>query len=433
MSTSSLFTDLSSSRIAELIHGAENRVIYAAPGIQIAPAAAMVESRSSLFSPELTVNLDFDERTLRMGYGSLEAVAMLRESKIEPLHFPGFRSGILIVDNRGWIFSPVAHYLEDEPQSEETPNAIELSTDQVKVFAIRFSPESRQQAIEEAPTPELAAELAEMPSELGVAPVMQAYFEQVKKAIQTAPPVKFDIVRQVRVFEPYLQYVEMSLTGAAIQKHRVQIPPDIQKLGSSKDLEGRLRTTFELLGKSSSLSSKTLEDDLNKIRANLTPSLGKNHGRVVLKSAKPLLETRLDELRDKLVKHQEKVKEKLQADLDKSREEVVEYYLPLAKAKPPDAVVGQSLSQEVSEDHLKKWLNRRLEKVFPAADDLASQMTLDVNFKDVTFETLNQEDFLDSVKKAFPDVDWDKAYDEFRAAGETKKSKSTDETGVTKP
>lgn len=433
MSVAPLFTALSSKYIAGLIRSAENRVIYAAPGIQNEPAAALVETRSGLFSPELTVNLDFDERTLRMGYGSLEAVAMLREAKIEPLHFPGFRSGILIVDKRGWIFSPVAHYLEDEPQSEETPNAIELSLAQVKAFAIRFSPESRQQAIEEAPTPELAAELAEMPSELGVAPVMQEHFEEVELAIQTAPPVKFDIVRQVRVFEPYLQYVEMSLTGAAIQKHRIRIPPDIQKLGSSKDLEGRLRTTFELLGKSSSLSSKTLEDDLNEIRSNFTPSLGKSHGRVVLKSAKPTLETRLDELRANLVKHQAKVKEKLQADLDQSRDEVVEYYLPLAKAKPPDAVVGQSLSKEVSDEHLKKWLNRRLEKVFPAADELARQMTLDVNFKDVTFETLNRPDFLESVKKAFPDVDWDKAYDEFRAAGETKKSQSTDESGVTKP
>jgi hypothetical protein len=36
----------------------------------------------------------------------------------------------------------------------------------------------------------------------------------------------------------------------------------------------------------------------------------------------------------------------------------------------------------------------------------------------VTFETLNQEDFLDAVKEAFPQVDWDKAYTEYRAAGE---------------
>jgi hypothetical protein len=45
-------------------------------------------------------------------------------------------------------------------------------------------------------------------------------------------------------------------------------------------------------------------------------------------------------------------------------------------------------------------------------------MQLDVRYKDVTFETLNREDFLDAIKEAFPHVDWDKAYNEFRAAGE---------------
>jgi hypothetical protein len=45
-------------------------------------------------------------------------------------------------------------------------------------------------------------------------------------------------------------------------------------------------------------------------------------------------------------------------------------------------------------------------------------MQLDVRYKDVTFETLNREDFLDAIKEAFAHVDWDKAYKEFRAAGE---------------
>jgi hypothetical protein len=232
MSTPSLFTDLSSNRIAGLIRSAKTRVIYAAPGIQDGPAAALVEFVPGLLSPELTVSLDFDERTLRMGYGSLAAVEMLRKAGIELTHFPGFRSGILIVDKRGWVFTPVAHYLEEEPQSGETPNAIELSPAQVEAFAIRFSPVSRQNAIKDAPTPEIAAQIAELPVELGVVQVEKAHFEEVKKAIEIAPPVKFDVVRQVRVFEPYLQYVEMKLTGAAIQKHKVRIPPEIQNLGS---------------------------------------------------------------------------------------------------------------------------------------------------------------------------------------------------------
>jgi hypothetical protein len=57
------------------------------------------------------------------------------------------------------------------------------------------------------------------------------------------------------VFNAYLQYVEIKLIGAAIQRHRLEIPSSIQKLGGAKDLEGRLRTTFDLTEKDGQLSS----------------------------------------------------------------------------------------------------------------------------------------------------------------------------------
>ena len=50
---------------------------------------------------------------------------------------------------------------------------------------------------------------------------------------------------------------------------------------------------------------------------------------------------------------------------------------------------------------------------------MIQEMKLEERYKDVTFETLNREDFLDSVKAAFPDVDWQKAYSEFKAAGQS--------------
>jgi len=230
--------------------------------------------------------------------------------------------------------------------------------------------------------------------------------------------VSFDVVRQVRVFEPYLQYVELTLSGAAIQRHRVRVPLALQNLGAATDLAGRLRTTFDLVEKSSQLSSKVIEGELHEIRKNFTPSLGKDHGRVVLKSAKAHLLNRLAELRKKLEEHQKRVQTELQAKLDESQKHVVEYYLPLARQNPPDAVLGQLLTPEPSHDDLRNWIESQLREVFPDAKKLVKKMSLEERFKDVTFETLNRPDFLESVKSAFPRVDWEKAYKEFKAAGE---------------
>lgn len=423
MSGLSLFLALSSHRIAGLIRQATKHVCYAAPGIQSEVAAALVELKQKSPDVSITINLDFDEKTLRMGYGSLEAVESLRANGIDPVHFAGFRSSILLVDRDGWVFTPTALYLEPEPHSDETPNAFRLSSDQVRELFMRLSPPARTEAIELAVTKEESQQIAAIPLEVSTQRIETTYFTEVKNAIIQAPPVQFDVARQVRVFEPYLQYVELSLTGAAIQRHRIRIPKSIPGLGSSTDIEGRLQTTFDLIEQRGSLSSDALEKELNEIRKNLTPSLGKEHGRVVLKSVKPHLNKRIDEFRENLSKHQEKIKADLQKYLDESRKQVVDHYLPIAKSSPPDSLIGR-LFGPPTEDDIRLWLERELDKVIPKAEKLATKMILEVRFKDVTYETLNHPDFFEAVKAAYPDVDWDKAYSEFKAAGETKDQSS---------
>ena len=220
------------------------------------------------------------------------------------------------------------------------------------------------------------------------------------------------------MFQPYLQYVEIELRGAAIQRHRVEIPKAIQKLGAGTDLEGRLRTTFELIERDSKVSSKALEDELNEIRKDLTRTLGRDFGRVILKSARNRFDKRIAEFRKKLEAHKESVKAMIEGKLAESRKQVVEHYLPVAKVQPPDELLGGLLTANPTENDIRNWLNARLGMVFPSADELTSAMTLEVSFKDVTFETLNQPEFFDTLKLAYSDVNWDKPYADFQALGE---------------
>lgn len=418
MNNNELFCHLSSVRIAELIRTAEGAVCYAGPGIQQEPARAMAEVASRMGPELITVSLDFDEHVMRMGYGDIAAVQMLREAGIVINSSPGLRSALIIVDGEGYTFTPTPLYLEAESVTDSARNALRLSPGQVAEALARLSPAAKAIAIARTSDPEEKARIASLPVEVGATQVDESRFKQVDENLKEAPPVRFDLARQVRVFEPYLQYVELSLTGAAIQRHRLAIPATIQKLGVSKDLEGRLRTTFDLIEKGGKLSSKPLEDALNEIRKNFTRSLGKDHGRVVLKSAKPILIERLEAFRKKLEEHQKQVGVELQKHLDESRQTIVDYYLPRVMDSQPDALLGQSLSGKATENGARQWLDAELDRVFPSAESLIQVMRLEERFKDVTFETLNHKDFLQSVKEAFPNVDWDKAYEEFRAAGE---------------
>src|SRR5262249_42301350 len=281
-----------------------------------------------------------------------------------------------------------------------------------------ISPKEKDAAISEARTEEARRNVESIIAEIGSEPVTQAEFDIVRQSLEQAPPVKFDVVRQVRVFEPYLQYVEINLRGAAIQRKRVRIPRALLRLGSSKDLEGRLRMTFDLIERDSQVSSKHLEKDLHELRRTLTRPLGK-FGRVMLKAARKRFDERIKEFRKGLESHQNRVKVEIEAKLKKSRDEVVEYYLPIARASPPDELIGGSLdATNLSDDVLWKWISDQLDAVFPSADEVISEMCLDVSFKDVTFETLNDPEFIERLKEAYPDINWDKPYSDFRAMGQ---------------
>ncbi|MGD0420639.1 MAG: hypothetical protein ABSA68_13850 [Xanthobacteraceae bacterium] len=415
--TGPLFCSLNSAGIAREIRKAKYSVCYAAPGVQQEPADAIADVAKKIGPDLITVCLDFDERVMRMGFGELAAVKTLRDSGIAVNSTPGLRTGLVIVDHQGYIFTPTALYLEADDRSDDAPNAMRLSKDQAMEALARLSPAAKAIAIALEKTDEGKQRIRQQAIEVPSKPVTEEQVAEVEQRLVEAPPVQFDIARQVRVFNAYLQYVELTLAGAAIERHQLSIPRSIQKLGHSEDLEG-LRQIFQLIEKGGELSSKSLEDELNELRKHFTRSLGKRHGRVVLKSAKPHLEKGLAKIRQKLIEHQEKVEKELQRQLDESRRRLVDYYLPRVVERPPDAMLGQFL--KFSEDESRRWLDGELDRVFPTAEALIQKMDLDVSYKDVTFETMNREDFLDAIRAAFEGIDWDKAYEEFRAAGEKK-------------
>lgn len=420
--TGPMFVSLDSAGMAACIGGAQVSVCYAAPGIQQEPAEALARLAKHLDPVLITVILDFDERVMRMGFGDLAAVAILRGVGITVRSTAGLRTGLLVVDDVGFIFTPVARYLEADRRETEAPNALRLSPEQVREALARLSPAAKAIAVAMAKTPEEREKIQEQAVEVRSDDIPLTQFAEVEQSLKDAPPVSFDVARQVRVFEPYLQYVELNLAGAAIQRRKLAIPKVIQNLGAPEGAQSRFNTTFDLIERESELSSKHIEDALKGIRDSFTPSLGKDHGRVLLKARKPLFEKRLNELRTKLEEFQAKVRDKLQVSLNASRDEIVTYYVPAVLANPPDNFLGQLLSPKPTDEDARRWLRQQLESVIPKADELIKRMELKLTYKDVTFETLNKPDFLQSLREAFPAVDWDKAYREFQAAGEATSS-----------
>jgi hypothetical protein len=85
-------------------------VCYAAPGVQQEPANAMADVAKRIGPELVTVCVDFDERVMRMGFGDLGALKILRAAGIVVRSTPGLRTGLVIIDDDGYIFTPTALY-----------------------------------------------------------------------------------------------------------------------------------------------------------------------------------------------------------------------------------------------------------------------------------------------------------------------------------
>ena len=229
-----LFRSLDSIAIAREIQGAQHAVCYAAPGIQQEPAKAMAELAKRIGPELITVCRVFDERVMRMGFGDLAAVKTLRDASIVVSSASGLRMGLVIVDDEGYIFTPAALYLESDRRPTEAPNAVRLSRDQVVEALARLSPAAKAIAMALAKTPAEREHILDQAVEISSSVVADERFASVQTRLAEAPPVRFDVARQVRVFEPYLQYVELHLTGAAIHRRRIEIPKAIQNSARMK-------------------------------------------------------------------------------------------------------------------------------------------------------------------------------------------------------
>jgi hypothetical protein len=174
-----------------------------APGIHLTVADSLCDAWKRLPTGAVDVSVDVDERVLRMGYGQIEAVQRLRKDGVELRHSPGLRTAVLIVDNHGFVFTPTALYLEREPQSDETPNAIRLSPEQLEQTLIRLSPWAHQLALQNAQGTQEREAIEATLIETGMLVVHDDQVKAVQNRLDAAPPANFDVARQVQVYKAF--------------------------------------------------------------------------------------------------------------------------------------------------------------------------------------------------------------------------------------
>ncbi len=411
----SKFTALSSKKMANIITNSTKRIAVVAPGIQdeVADALIAIADRRGVANIDLVI--DFSEDVFRLGYGSINAINKLKEYGFDIRNHSGLRIGLLICDDNAWTFSPVALYIETEKDEDDLPNAVELTQYEASRLLLTVSESARKEIIQTSQDSNLVEDAKKTTVEISVFPVNEKSLKEVNQNLREVPPVAFNVARQVRVFEPYLQYVEIELRGCSIQRHKIQLPKSIIGLANNRDIENRLSTSFNLIDKDSKLSSKQLDDEVKALRDEFTRPLKKSD-RVILKNQRTAFDKEVMRINDLIDEHKENVRIQLDAELQGSLMQLVDYYLPIVMDRPPQILLRQIPGDKPSEEEATRWLVFELSKCIPKADSLIKDMNLEFDFKDITWETLEDPSLMEKLKDLFPCVNWDKPYHDYTAA-----------------
>lgn len=402
MPTSS-FQHLGSSLACDLVHRAQRRVLYCAPGLQQPLAAALVNSRRLLGREAVRVVLDVADSTARMGYGDFDAVSLLVEGDVDVRVEPGLRTCVLVCDDGGHAFFTPPMLVETQDDQHVGPNALAMHPAQVQAVLEAMFP----------PVPPVGQAAA---PQVGKEELTNTQMQRVKESLDANPPQKFDLARKVNVFNAFIEFVELRLTGLHIARHTVQLPRDLVLALRDDATAKRLLTTFKLVSDESKVAKEAAEVDqrVRALRERYTRSLGDGLGSVILRSKRQAFAAEVKSIREAIEKFQAKVLERLEKELSESRKKLVEGLLPAVKKSTPPALQAQ-VSGKPTVEVLRRYLDDELARVFPTAQSLIGEMKLEWVPKGVTYETLSNSEFQERVRAAFPYENWDKPFREFEA------------------
>jgi hypothetical protein len=376
---------------------ARRQLVVIAPGLTESVARAVIEQWCSLGPDAVQVVLDPDPEVCRLGLGDLTALQMLQEAAErigKRIHQQqGLRVGVIVSDETTTVYSPTPRLIEAGGQPGEKRNALRFDN-----------------PILERVANTTVSDLAEI--DLHPKPITRADVQTTAQDLDANPPVKFDVARKVRVFNARFEFVEFELRGLLLSRKRVPIPSDLMGLAKDPKAQKLLRSSFQLIEEDSEVSG----DRVTRLKQFIVKAYLINlpgYGTIIRRDKKAAFQVAVKALKRYVHRFQRRLRKKLQKAIDANREVLISSLLP-SVAKNPPARWLKFLGENPKDQEIERVLRSELADAFGQSDDVFREMRVKAIFKGVTYESLNDPDFMRIASRKIPSLDT--LYDEFDAA-----------------
>lgn len=372
---------LNEEALTERIVHAGERVCFVSPGLYDWVAEALVEVAGRIGRERVYVVIDPDPFVIQAGYGTEDALKKVHASGLIVHRAPRVRFGLVITDNRAAFFAPTALNIEEFPKDACSPNAVELSLQEANRIVEAVAPamtRSEEESVETNRVPEIGQE-----------PVSVADLQQIRAALEAAPPVAPDLARQMWVLNSQIQIVKIKFEGARLSQHRIQLKAE--QLGiEDADLVRRITGSFKLFEADIDGLLAPLRADLERIKELYGLKPVGELGHVVLGKVRPKLENALNMFKNNLVRAQAELEQSLTEELDNSRRRLKKM------------LAYKIQGDEMSEASLERRLNYIISSMkFPAPDKVLSKIEFDWSILNITSQMIQKESFAQKIRDLY--------------------------------
>ena len=402
---------LTSEDIASHIREAGETCLLVTPGVDGIVADALRE-RAQRQTTKASVVIDGSHHAERSGYGETSTWRDLMDVT-ELKAMPGTRLGLLVTERGAWLFAPRAGRLD--PREEEGLSAVMLGAhwEEARALSERIvgrtsqSPQTYADAEEKhsAEFPEGRVHDEDEPRAMSET-ITKESVEQAEQAIEEHPPRDYAKEREISVYTAFVGYIQMRLAGASLGKGaRLKIPSELVERGlGENEVRKRINESVKInLEEDVDTGVREINERLNAIRTLYTRQLGEPHGRIYRKRQRIELEGHLKDLKKEIARANSVLEAKIETALKKQLDNLAETYSKQTARGP---------LPEMNKERMSELLHRAWQE---AGAVRRREVNLEVTFKDLTWETLQDATMKERIVEQFPDLENSTLYREYRA------------------
>ena len=425
-------------QLAEWIDGSTGAIRYLGPAIteRLAQKILAAEKRTG---ERNHVVIELDDEVDRSGYGQTASVRILHDDGTSIQHRAGLRLAAFTAPGIGVVWSPIAERVD--PIEHVAVNGIWMEGDELgelrrwmgrmmgeqgpdqstsqgersdtaqsgtkKTHGPTFRAQeaiekddsstiTNQSATQESLSNAVDQRLVPAEPKVQLRAVDEETIKEVETHLQEHPPRDFKEEKQTEVYQGYVGFIEIHVTGASLSgATTLTIPKELTELGLETDLRNRLseRMRIDFSG-GVDLGARDVNRRVDAFREIFTRQMGPPLGRIYKKGDWPTMQTKWDEIEILVEAANEKIKRFMHLAVQKV---IMDAANDWAKAIDENPNVKKQVSYTVDEIHellLTQWDRKQR----------ATRMKVQMFVKDLTWTTLNDQEVREKIEEAYPEL-----------------------------